>query len=327
MRSIHPAGSKRKVDEIFQHNQLQSHSEGNQNFDLQQSDHDTELDNGNRANQPLMFQWMSTENNGKASNPRTVRSHVKKREHEKKRQLKRESLGSQPLQGQLGSASSASSYGTDLLCVTPDEAVLTDDKDETIYQLAGSEEISNALSVAVYDQANNCKKCGFILFYYLICYATYPDILTRPLVIPYAWFETNGPVLYVNRLKWPFSTPLHVTGSDRVPAPHKSLTPRQSGWSPYIRTPDTMAVKGAVLDSKVLVWIGQSPECFRFRVNTIQWIQGQLEDPVKAISNPTIGAIMTFAMWTVSHCLMFPLNVFVEQQRISSWTSQNVNNP
>lgn len=59
-----------------------------------------------------------------------------------------------------------------------------------------------------------------------------------------------------------------------------------------------MSVKGAVLDPQVLLWIGDSPECFQFRVETIKWIQDQLDDPVKAISNTTIASIMTFAMWT-----------------------------
>jgi hypothetical protein len=59
-------------------------------------------------------------------------------------------------------------------------------------------------------------------------------------------------------------------------------------------------VKGAVLDAAVLSWIGQSPECFQFRVDTIKWIQDRLRDPVDAVSNATIGAIMTFTQWTVS---------------------------
>jgi hypothetical protein len=83
----------------------------------------------------------------------------------------------------------------------------------------------------------------------------------------------------------------------------KNLIPRQSGWMPYTRSPDFMGVKGEVLDPRVLMWIGQSPECFQFRVDTIKWIQDQLEDPVKAISNGTIGSIMTFAMWTVCSTL------------------------
>lgn len=118
-------------------------------------------------------------------------------------------------------------------------------------------------------------------------------------MIPYAWFEKNGPVLYVNRHHWPFSVPLVVTASDRIVDNEKIVTPRQSGWMPYKRSADYAPVKGAVLDARVLFWIGQSPECFQFRVDTIKWIQDQLDDPTTAISNNTIGAIMTFAMWTV----------------------------
>lgn len=119
-------------------------------------------------------------------------------------------------------------------------------------------------------------------------------------MIPYAWFEEKGPVLYVNRINWPFPAPLAVTASDRKVDNDKSVTPRQSGWMPYKRSPDYVPVKGAVLDARVLTWIGQTPECFQFRVDTIKWIQEQLGDPTTAISNSTIGAIMTFAMWTVS---------------------------
>jgi hypothetical protein len=119
------------------------------------------------------------------------------------------------------------------------------------------------------------------------------------IVVPYAWFERNGPVLYVNRSKWPFPSSFQVTASDRIDT-GKSVIPRQSHWMPYTRSPDYMMVKGAVLDAAVLSWIGQSPECYQFRVDTIKWIQDQLRDPVSAVSNATIGAIMTFTQWTVS---------------------------
>ncbi|KAH7346817.1 hypothetical protein BKA65DRAFT_284611 [Rhexocercosporidium sp. MPI-PUGE-AT-0058] len=81
----------------------------------------------------------------------------------------------------------------------------------------------------------------------------------------------------------------------------KSLTPRQSAWMPYTRSPDFTTVKGAVLDLSVLSWIGQTPECFQFRVETIKWIQERLRDPKKALNYATIGAIMTFTMWTAGY--------------------------
>lgn len=124
--------------------------------------------------------------------------------------------------------------------------------------------------------------------------------LLMNVVVPYAWFEKDGPVLYVNRTKWPFPTPFRVTGSDRSDQEIKSLTPRQSAWMPYTRSPDFTSVKGAVLDPSVLSWIGRTPECFQFRVETIKWIQKRLQDPETAVSYSTIGAIMTFTMWTVS---------------------------
>ena len=111
-------------------------------------------------------------------------------------------------------------------------------------------------------------------------------------MIPYAWIAEDGPVLFLNRLNWPFATPLNLTGSDRTDLTHKTLTPRQSGWAPEVRPPDKMPVKGAVLDAKVLRWIFQSPECFRFRVQLLKWIQKQLDEPQSATSNRTIGSIV-----------------------------------
>lgn len=110
-----------------------------------------------------------------------------------------------------------------------------------------------------------------------------------------------------------------MTGSDRTDLSPKSLTPRQSGWMPAEkRASDFTGVKGAVLDPNVLLWIGQSPECFQFRVETIKWIQDQLEGPVKAVSNTTIASVMTFAMWTVSFGRIF---VSISSVRISSFGS------
>jgi len=120
-------------------------------------------------------------------------------------------------------------------------------------------------------------------------------------LVPYAWFEKDGPVLYVNRTKWPFPTPFQVTGSDRTDQGMKTLTPRQSAWMPYTRSPDFTTVKGAVLDPSVLSWISQTPECYQFRVETIKWIQHRLEDSKKALDYATIGAIMTFTMWTAGY--------------------------
>lgn len=57
------------------------------------------------------------------------------------------------------------------------------------------------------------------------------------------------------------------------------MTPRQSHWMPHIKSPDYAPVKGAVLDPAVLAWIGGSEECWRFRVESLRWIQGRLEDP------------------------------------------------
>ncbi|CAG8954275.1 hypothetical protein HYFRA_00005895 [Hymenoscyphus fraxineus] len=125
-------------------------------------------------------------------------------------------------------------------------------------------------------------------------------------LVPYAWFSTTGPVLYVNRLKWPFSAPFAVTPSDRV-NDGRSVTPRQSHWMPAIKSPDYVPVQGAVLDPAVLRWIGGSSECWRFRVETVKWIREKLEN-VRGKGEEkgedvgeVVGAIMTFCMWTAGY--------------------------
>lgn len=126
------------------------------------------------------------------------------------------------------------------------------------------------------------------------------------IVVPYAWFEKNGPVLHVNKSRWPFPTSFQVTASDRK-EDGKSLTPRQSHWMPYTRSPDHTMVKGAVLDAAVLAWLGTTQECFEFRVQTINWIQEQMNNPDTAVNNSTLGAIMTFTQWTVSSLIQYNL--------------------
>ncbi len=62
---------------------------------------------------------------------------------------------------------------------------------------------------------------------------------------------------------------------------------------------DYMDAKGPLLSSDVLSWISHSPECFKYRVDTINWVQEQLKNPVTAVSGATIGAIMSLTMWEV----------------------------
>jgi hypothetical protein len=82
--------------------------------------------------------------------------------------------------------------------------------------------------------------------------------------------------------------------------------PRQSIWMPSAEIPDYLVVKGPLLGGDVLSWISRSPECLRYRVELINWVQERLRDPGGAIDNATVGSIMTLTMWEVCEisCLL-----------------------
>ncbi|KAH7361032.1 hypothetical protein BKA65DRAFT_197237 [Rhexocercosporidium sp. MPI-PUGE-AT-0058] len=77
----------------------------------------------------------------------------------------------------------------------------------------------------------------------------------------------------------------------------QSVFPRQSIWMPDADIPDKVAMKGPLLGGDVLSWISHTPECFKYRGDTIGWIQRQLKSPTTSTSDATIGAIMTLTMW------------------------------
>lgn len=59
-------------------------------------------------------------------------------------------------------------------------------------------------------------------------------------------------------------------------------------------------MRGPLLFGDVLSFIITTPECVAYRLDTIKWIQAQLQDATTATSEATLGAIMTLAMWEVS---------------------------
>ena len=89
-----------------------------------------------------------------------------------------------------------------------------------------------------------------------------------------------------------------------------SVFPRQSIWMPNADIPDKLSMKGPLLGGDVLSWISHTPECFKYRVDTISWIQQQLKSPTASTSDATIGAIMTLTMWEVSQANLRPAGVF-----------------
>ncbi|PVH76179.1 hypothetical protein DL98DRAFT_535972 [Cadophora sp. DSE1049] len=251
---------------------------------------------------PQMLQFVSVGPGGSVSSPNIVRSHAIKGYHQRRKEAKKAYLNSLNQQRNvqlrpIGIAPRAQgvteeprgpSVGS-VARATSKEVERDEDVPVRVEEQKEYESVEAAVEAEIIRQEDR-----------QLCLLTTIEDKANNLV-PYAWFEKDGPVLYVNRTKWPFPTPFQVTGSDRTDQGMKSLTPRQSAWMPYTRSPDFTTVKGAVLDPSVLSWISQTPECYQFRVETIKWIQDRLEDPKKALDYATIGAIMTFTMWTAGY--------------------------
>ena len=134
-------------------------------------------------------------------------------------------------------------------------------------------------------------------------------VLTNISVIPYSYFTGGGPVLYLKQSKWPFSRPFSMAGASSVETFGNSVFPRQPIWMPNADIPDKLSMKGPLLGGDVLSWISHTPECFKYRVDTISWIQQQLKSPTASTSDATIGAIMTLTMWEVSQANLRPAGV------------------
>ncbi|KAL2070050.1 hypothetical protein VTL71DRAFT_14730 [Oculimacula yallundae] len=253
---------------------------------------------------PQMLQFVSVGPGGSVTSPDIVRSHAIKGYHQKRKEAKKAYLDTlnqqrnvqlrpigilpRPAVG-LAATEKAKASTVSVTRLSRGEVERDEDVPRAVEEQREYETLEDAVQAEIIRQEDR-----------QLCLLTTVDSKVNNLV-PYAWFEKDGPVLYVNRAKWPFPAPFKVTGSDRTDQGWKSLTPRQSAWMPYTKSPDFTVVKGAVLDPSVLSWIGQSPECFQFRVETIKWIQEQVKDPKKAFNFSTIGAIMTFTMWTAGY--------------------------
>jgi hypothetical protein len=78
------------------------------------------------------------------------------------------------------------------------------------------------------------------------------------------------------------------------------LFPRQSIWMPNAAFPEPAKIESSILGLDLVDWISNTPNCFQFRLETIKWIQDRLSNPILAMRDATIGAIMTLTMWEVS---------------------------
>ncbi|KAL5326419.1 hypothetical protein ACEPPN_004104 [Leptodophora sp. 'Broadleaf-Isolate-01'] len=107
----------------------------------------------------------------------------------------------------------------------------------------------------------------------------------------------GGPVLYLKPSKWPFRRPFSMAGASSRETFGQSVFPRQSIWMPDADIPDRVAMKGPLLGGDVLSWISHTTECFKYRGDTIGWIQRQLKSPTTSTTDATIGAVMTLTMW------------------------------
>jgi hypothetical protein len=118
-------------------------------------------------------------------------------------------------------------------------------------------------------------------------------------------------VLYLKPSTWPFPRPFAMPGADSNERFGSSVFPRQSIWMPSAEIPDCLVIKGPLLGGDVLSWISRSPECLRYRVDLINWVQERLRDPASATDNATVGSIMTLTMWEVCdiNCLLITFTV------------------
>jgi hypothetical protein len=90
-----------------------------------------------------------------------------------------------------------------------------------------------------------------------------------------------------------------MAGADEKERFGNSPFPRQSIWMPNAFIAAGVVIKGPLLGGDVLSWISNTPECFRYRVDLIKWIQDRLDAPETATHDAVIGAIMTLTMWEV----------------------------
>ncbi|KUJ12873.1 uncharacterized protein LY89DRAFT_195693 [Mollisia scopiformis] len=116
--------------------------------------------------------------------------------------------------------------------------------------------------------------------------------------VPHVFFVPDGPMMYVRPPKWPsnkaFSTwRQHLDTSGCV----NSLFPRHSMWMPNWIRPQEGPIRGPLLFGDVLSFLMTTPECMAFRLETIKWIQAQLQNKETATGEETMGAIMILAMW------------------------------
>jgi len=179
------------------------------------------------------LQFISVGHGGKVSNLRTVRAHVSKEYHQKKKETKKahQSKLVQQRKATLQSRGDSNSgkENSKETRIDSDEEVINKGQLEEV-KTGGLELIPQDASLpSSISYQGNCK------IYTMKHSSEQTHLLTLNLVIPYAWFEKDGPILYVNKSKWPFPTDLNVTGSDRNDLSYKSLTPRQSHWMPHAK--------------------------------------------------------------------------------------------
>lgn len=106
-------------------------------------------------------------------------------------------------------------------------------------------------------------------------------------------------VLYLKPSRWPFARPFAMAGAGPIEQYGQSVFPRQSIWMPQAHIPDGVVIKGPLLGGDVLLWISYTPECFKYKVDIINWVQTQLATEDTATNDTTIGAVMTLTMWEV----------------------------
>lgn len=107
-------------------------------------------------------------------------------------------------------------------------------------------------------------------------------------------------MLYVNPSKWPTNRAFSKWKDNlQMDKGARNLFPRHSIWMPNWIRPKEGPVRGPLLFGDILSFLMTTPECVSFRLDTIKLIQARLENKESAMSEETLGAIMTLAMWEV----------------------------
>ncbi|KFY17212.1 hypothetical protein V491_05073, partial [Pseudogymnoascus sp. VKM F-3775] len=130
-----------------------------------------------------------------------------------------------------------------------------------------------------------------------------PPLIYQDNLIPYTFLSAAGPVLMLPRTSALFSRVASRDPNSPV------LFPRQSIWMPKAALPEPGNIESTILGLELVDWISNTPSCFKFRLETIKWIQDRLSDSELVTKDDTLGAIITLTMWESHRSQLKPSDI------------------